>query len=468
MKQNLKKITKVIAICALLVLSSCEKDLYDEAIKNDKNLLMKNISLSDLSRKDNAKLFSSIDKVRNKNKDAQGKIVYDSINDIYFDDQSGKYIESADGSKSYTFPILKSGSGDKKIENIVFSLNKDGEYDTYKAKYNFTKEEMMNFTEQQVSNQSVTYTEITQGKFGIIVCVENMEWQLASTPTNGVPTQMPVYEWKWVVVSTTCHNLGADDGTFIGDGGGAGNTSTTIGSSNTSASTPHQIAIVTTPIGLNATQQGMADMMAGFTDAQLNWYNNQNDATLDSVTNYLVQNSFSSASVNSIKQMMNLSITKNIEIDFNVNSNNLQTFNTINDVSNYVNLLRSSPQDTGFGTSNSLNQNQFFSTKTIQLTAIHDLVIEVVCNKQPFSLVDSSCTSFLDNIIIGNSWVQNSISLTNVNFNSTSAQITLVGYINVGIKLDSLEFGVKQRKKIKFLIDKTTGIICCTSIENLN
>ncbi len=82
--------------------------------------------------------------------------------------------------------------------------------------------------------------------------------------------------------------------------------------------------------------------------------------------------------------------------------------------------------------------------------SIHDLVVEVVCNKQPFSLVDSGCTSYLDNIIIGNDWVQNSMSLTNVNFNSTDAQVTLVGYINVGINFEGLQFGKNKEKRLNF------------------
>jgi hypothetical protein len=42
------------------------------------------------------------------------------------------------------------------------------------------------------------------------------------------------------------------------------------------------------------------------------------------------------------------------------------------------------------------------------------------------------------------------------------------GYINVGIKYGEIEFGFKHRKKIKFLINKNNGAICCSVITNLN
>lgn len=35
MKHRLKQITKFIAICALVALVSCEKDLYEEGMKNE-------------------------------------------------------------------------------------------------------------------------------------------------------------------------------------------------------------------------------------------------------------------------------------------------------------------------------------------------------------------------------------------------------------------------------------------------
>lgn len=38
MKQRLKQITKFIALCALITLASCEKDLYEEGIKQNNNI----------------------------------------------------------------------------------------------------------------------------------------------------------------------------------------------------------------------------------------------------------------------------------------------------------------------------------------------------------------------------------------------------------------------------------------------
>jgi hypothetical protein len=48
-------------------------------------------------------------------------MVYDSINDFYFDDENGMSIEKGKY-KSFTFPVTRKNSNGK-MENILFTLN---------------------------------------------------------------------------------------------------------------------------------------------------------------------------------------------------------------------------------------------------------------------------------------------------------------------------------------------------------
>ena len=60
------------------------------------------------------------------------------------------------------------------------------------------------------------------------------------------------------------------------------------------------------------------------------------------------------------------------------------------------------------------------------------------------------------------------MTLTNLNATVDDVEITIIGYINIGVELDILKFGLKRRKKVTILVDKNTGKICCTRVENLD
>ena len=78
MKQKLKPFTKFMAICALLVLSSCEKDLYEDHMNSDKHsILVQRKNFEDLKK--NKKLMKSIEKFTSKSTYTLQKQHYDSI-----------------------------------------------------------------------------------------------------------------------------------------------------------------------------------------------------------------------------------------------------------------------------------------------------------------------------------------------------------------------------------------------------
>jgi hypothetical protein len=230
MEQKLKSILRVIALCLILLLSSCEKDLYENAISENHQIILKKISLRDSYLKSNLELFKCVDKLQNKKIDSQAKLISDNENGFYFDDQNGIYIENGK-TKSYTFPIYRANSDDK-IENLVFSLNKSGNYDAYTVKYDFSEEEFRYLTKQELKQKQVKYTPIsytptsTTGRIGVM-CTEN--WTGVTTSLYGNCTQThsnnetctPMTTTTWVLTSTDCYST---DG---GDPGDLNNISTT-------------------------------------------------------------------------------------------------------------------------------------------------------------------------------------------------------------------------------------------------
>ncbi|MCZ8228613.1 hypothetical protein [Flavobacterium sp.] len=113
-------------------------------------------------------------------------------------------------------------------------------------------------------------------------------------------------------------------------------------------------------------------------------------------------------------------------------------------------------------------QNQIWATKTIPLTPIVDLSIEIVSNSgTPYSFDKGESKTFISNTVVGLDWVQNSMLLSDASFSTDVAKIQISGYILVGIKMEGLEFGIKQRKLIELLVDKVTGKICCVTTKNI-
>lgn len=208
-------------------MSSCEKEFENEKTLSSK----RKITLEDFSIKKNgleqknSKLFIAINKLKEKNKQqkqkSQGKIVYNSLYNFYFDDENGKYIE-VDGTKSYTFPVYRDTMSEK-VENIVFKLNEDNEYDILLLKYGFTKEQLLTLTQAEIRNFDLNITTI-QSKYKVDCLVAVL---MCDNDGSGGYSAQPH------VAGPGCHHAGNGVHLFIdwisgncavteGGGGGAG------------------------------------------------------------------------------------------------------------------------------------------------------------------------------------------------------------------------------------------------------
>lgn len=251
----MKKIKQTIVFFSLLVIvlfaSSCSNDVYENTIANSSELKIKKVTFGDF--KNNAKAYGRYAELEEKKEQAYAsRLIEDTINNFVINTEEASYIEKG-VYNSYAFEIYRSDSHDGKVENILFSLNEEGSYDTYIVKYDFTEEELKTMSEQEIYSRPTKYTLLDDSSAERvhmeIFCIE--VWQeVCDIPIDhGDNTGGPIeYDCRWVLHSVDCETSGGSAG---GGGGGGisidpgtspGNNSPATGSD--SGGTP---LIITTP-----------------------------------------------------------------------------------------------------------------------------------------------------------------------------------------------------------------------------
>jgi hypothetical protein len=386
MKKQLKKMLNVALLLSLIILSSCEKDLYDEAIVQDKKgISTKRISLKELDSKTNAELFKAASRVKNKVENLAGRMVYDSIYDFYFDDEKGIYLNK-DGKESYTFPIYRKNSDDK-IENIIFNEKDNGEFDILLSKYDIKREDLEGLTVEELNSTLIEYTALFDGNRSLapqLVCVDTESYQLVSDNAGGIPTQQPLMHYEWVTTGSYCFWTGGPGGgggggyeesTTNGGVPGGQNNSSTGGSGgmgvNTalnsgytlaqynfvnSLSTSNNVAvqdnfvtidsgaqnIILNYIEANKTNTALINTVQYFIrNTNLAWLGLQTPSVQTSIMNYVVHNNFSSTSRDFINQTIsNMSVNNYTLLNLNNFDNNITTTNVPQCLQNLVNSIK--------------------------------------------------------------------------------------------------------------------------------
>jgi hypothetical protein len=201
-----KLLKQVIAIILLICLSSCEKDLYENAFEQKDVSKIKKIKMSDPILQSNLELIKSVNHIRDKKEKSNSRMIYDSINDFYFDDENGVSIEKGNY-KSFTFPVIRK-INDGNMENILFTLNSKGKYDTYLVKYPFSENKFKNISKAEIHNKKVKFTPIENNfsyRIGVM-CTET--WTLVET---GCECPGGNYSATWVLSATDCTSTGGGD-----------------------------------------------------------------------------------------------------------------------------------------------------------------------------------------------------------------------------------------------------------------
>lgn len=242
MKQRLKLIAKFIAICALVVLISCEKDLYEEGIKQNNNLKIEQKSFQELLL--NKKFSSAYEKVEKskfiKREALQGRTSLEDEYNFTIVEQSPVKIltNDSDGSVTYVMLIERPITENLKFENLIL-YDKNGILDGRIIKYTLSKEPEKDENHGgeilDILNTEMTTLEI-DGRYGIpcVMTYTIMCGTLGTTPYNNY-TGVHIANWEcytlsndlFMVTSLECAGGGANDG------GGSTGVGSTSGNSNT-------------------------------------------------------------------------------------------------------------------------------------------------------------------------------------------------------------------------------------------
>lgn len=141
-------------------LSSCEAEKDFAAENSHDRLVVKTCSMKDVALQTNMKLMNSVSKLKSFQaksllNSANNKLVYNANAGLFYDDEKGIFV-SKDGKESYNFNVIQVGSNSK-IVNILFNKNEQNEYDIYLVKYNYTKEDLQNFSKEVLAQREIKY-----------------------------------------------------------------------------------------------------------------------------------------------------------------------------------------------------------------------------------------------------------------------------------------------------------------------
>ena len=203
MKKRLIK--KIFMVANLIFLCGCEKDLYDTIITKDK-INVEHISLkkSIFKKFDKENLLRAVERVQQID-NIHSKIIFDSVKNIYFDDDSGIKISNQE-TTTYNFKIYKEGA-DEKLQNVVFNLNLNGDYDAYLIKYNFSEKDFQSFSNNEITSQPIEIESLFENSAPRLIVIDTMIW-VEYPIDHGDLTGNNGYTGHWVTVSSTSGNTG--------------------------------------------------------------------------------------------------------------------------------------------------------------------------------------------------------------------------------------------------------------------
>lgn len=477
MKNNLRKI-KMLFVLLFAIFFSCEKDLYENGLQNNaNNITQKHIKLKDLDIKTISKINQKITEAKklikkNSNDNTINKFEYNDDFGLYIDLENGRLIDN-NGELSYTFPMFR--ESEEKLENIVFKPIENGEMEAYIARYRVDSEEFSELTLEEKEDLAPEFYRIYFG--GIQYVCSDFSYSVTTFPncphpggvhSNGLTCEPTTTTY----VTTFCSWTEGGGGGSTTGGSTTGNTGDTGGNYTGSSGGSGTGGVSTTPVLFDLEDEQIKLFIKGLTTSQNQGFLLQNNNVKNIIINYLIANDFNTSNINKIKSLLDVAYLNNVSFDYLIvsngtNSQNLLNINTISDLNNHIQSMQTEHEDNSCNVPTSINQNTNYSTKTIAISSFNDLRIDVVSTPTPnFSLVDNSCTSYLSNFMVGNTWIQSSMNISNINYSVTNAQIRLVGYINSGVSWEGFEFGIKYHKKIIFLVNKNNGQICSTSVTN--
>lgn len=131
---------------SLFLVLGCEKDLYDDSIKNDISITIKEATLKDLLKKP---IFNTAySKVQSKTQELKNANARTELEDQYnftITDDAVVVMETNDSIKSYTFLIERETETNDYFENLVIQIDPTGDIDALIMKYTPTSPDLSSF-----------------------------------------------------------------------------------------------------------------------------------------------------------------------------------------------------------------------------------------------------------------------------------------------------------------------------------
>jgi len=483
-----QKIKFLIASIMILFLSSCEKDLYEDSINNNsKKYIIQTINLNTYNKKP-SDLLTFKNKLDNKKRISfESKIVYDSINNFYIDDENVRLIQS-DNLESYTIGIKYENSD--KIHNIVFDQNEEGDFDSYLVKYDFTSEELNTLSTDVLETKEIIYIPIEfdengimrfENPYGGLVCIQ--EWSTeynmwANAPGGGnnpSPTSPTITGNFCQYISTDLsgggsapvetNNTGGNNSGYSGGGYNTGNNSNL----NTTGGVYGNggidgTGIITSPVVVVVTHI-LLDFITDLTPTQLLWWNNPNNAdAVDSISNYLLD---IEADEEFVKELIDLAIENNATFNFDntIDPANSLNFDTVQELQNYLNNFNNSvainleTEDNG----NNTKTSRF----KFDLGMFAYLNVSVRQKLQAPSQVYSveNISSSISGLTLAMEWEQNDDDDLNVSGNI--ATVTFTGTLSINCFVDGIGVFFSDNVTIICSFNTTTGTLISSQLIGL-
>ena len=272
-KQRIKQLLLLMTTCFFIAISftSCEKDLYEDAIKNSsRDLTVTHVSLSGLDKTTSSKINEKITLLKNLSKktSSQGWFEYNSALDIYIDAENGRLVNN-NGKLYYTFPMFR--KTEENLENIIFAPLASGEMETYFAKYNVTPDVFDDLTITEIENLNPTIQRIDANSFEY-TCV-TISWTVTTYPgcnyQDGMHSNGQQCDAAVVAFSMEFCSVSLGGGGVFGDGNSStsntgSNNSGPIGSGGASSAS----GISTSPTNMSEADQKKKKFMMQLTGEQ--------------------------------------------------------------------------------------------------------------------------------------------------------------------------------------------------------
>lgn len=174
MKNLFKTILNFTLFSVLIILSGCEKDLYEDAISQKKDFKYGAVSFNQIKRQ-NPRAANTINRVRH---DLKANIQSKSSTDLYgFEVDTTKitYIEKEDGYKSYALKVEQE-AGLNSFKNLIISEFPSGKLEIKVVKFNlsktFEKVKLENSLNESITSKEVSKYSISNNTLNFYTCIE--------------------------------------------------------------------------------------------------------------------------------------------------------------------------------------------------------------------------------------------------------------------------------------------------------